>query len=186
MSRPGVDPGWARGALYGARMQDLTYPWPGITAEDERPAPPGFHALRLRTALPAGTFESAADALLGWRMHQAVPLLTVVPEQPQAAPGVGVLLRLGPVAAPCRVVWTVRDEHRAGFAYGTLPGHPESGEEAFVLSRAEPGGPVVFTVVAVSRPAAWYARAAGPLGRGLQRAIAGQYGRAMRAVAGAP
>jgi uncharacterized protein (UPF0548 family) len=167
-------------------MQDLTYGWPGITAEDERPAPPGFRTLRVRTTLPPGTFDAAADALFSWRVHAAVPLLTVVPEQPRAAPGVGVRLCAGPVTAPCRVVWAEHDADRAGFAYGTLPGHPESGEEAFVLRREDPAGPVVFTVAAVSRPATWYARAAGPLGRGLQRAIAHQYLRAMRAAAGAP
>jgi uncharacterized protein (UPF0548 family) len=167
-------------------MQELTYPAPGLTSDDGPPAPPGFHTLRLRAELPAGTFEAAADALFAWRMHRAVPLLKVAPAQPQAAPGVDVVLRFGPLAAPCRVVWAERDEHRAAFAYGTLPGHPECGEEAFVLERGAPGGPVAFTVVAVSRPAAWYARAAGPLGRGLQRAVAVQYCRAMRTAAGAP
>ncbi|WP_075018069.1 DUF1990 domain-containing protein [Actinacidiphila rubida] len=166
-------------------MQDLTYPQPGLTSENGPPAPPGFHTLRLSTRLPEGSFDAAADALFGWRMHRAVPLLTIAPQQPPAAPGVDVVLRLGPLAAPCRVVWAEREEHRAAFAYGTLPGHPECGEEAFVLRRDPSGGPVTFTIVAVSRPAAWYARAAGPLGRGLQRAVAVQYGRAMRRAAAA-
>ena len=164
-------------------MHDLTYPLPGLTAEEPPPVPPGFHSLRLSTALPAGLFDAAADALFGWRMHAAVPLLRVDAEQPQAAPGVRVVLRIGSVAAPCRVVWADRDENRAAFAYGTLPGHPESGEEAFVLRRDPADGAVTFTVLAVSRPAAWYARAAGPLGRGLQRAIAVRYARALRTAA---
>ncbi|MBY8882003.1 DUF1990 domain-containing protein [Actinacidiphila acidipaludis] len=167
-------------------MHDLTYPSPGLTAGEGEPSLPGFHTLRLDTDLPPGLFDAAADALFGWRMHRAVPLLRVDAEQPQAATGVRVVLRFGPVAAPCRVVWAVRDENQAAFAYGTLPGHPESGEEAFVLRRDPDGGAVTFTVLAVSRPAAWYARAAGPLGRLLQRTIAVRYAAALRTAATRP
>jgi uncharacterized protein (UPF0548 family) len=112
-------------------------------------------------------------------MHGAVPFLRVRPGAPRAAPGVRLTLALGPVRAPCEVVWTVREEHRAGFGYGTLPGHPESGEEAFVVER-RPDGSVFFTVQAISRPAAWYARAAGPLGHRLQAAVARRYAAALR------
>ncbi|HEV8560641.1 MAG TPA: DUF1990 family protein [Actinophytocola sp.] len=41
--------------------------------------------------------------------------------------------------APGRVVHVVEEEHRRGFAYGTLPGHPECGEEAFLLERHADG-----------------------------------------------
>ena len=83
---------------------------------------------------------------------------------------------------PCRVVWAVEEERRAGFAYGTLPGHPERGEEAFVVDLA-PDGAVWFTVRAVSRPAAWYMQAAGPLGRLGQRIFARRYGSALERLA---
>ncbi|GAA4732513.1 hypothetical protein GCM10023350_14890 [Nocardioides endophyticus] len=48
---------------------------------------------------------------------------------------------LGPLALriPCRVVYVVDEPERAGFAYGTLPGHPETGEELFLLSRLGDG-----------------------------------------------
>jgi uncharacterized protein (UPF0548 family) len=35
------------------------------------------------------------------------------------------------------VVWTVDEPNRIGFGYGTLQGHPESGEESFVVSRED-------------------------------------------------
>lgn len=52
-------------------------------------------------------------------------------ERALVLPGVGA----GPLRlrAPCRVVYTVTESRRRGFAYGTLPGHPECGEEAFVI-----------------------------------------------------
>ncbi|WP_307795550.1 DUF1990 domain-containing protein [Actinacidiphila acididurans] len=165
-------------------MPDLTYPFAGRTdPTGPTPAavPIGFHQLRMRTDLPPGSFEAAADALLSWRMHGAVPFLRVRPDAPRAVPGVRLTLALGPVRAPCEVVWTVHEENRAGFGYGTLPGHPESGEEAFVVER-RPDGSVLFTVHAISRPAAWYARAAGPLGHRLQGAVAKRYAAALRSV----
>ncbi|MEU3464998.1 DUF1990 domain-containing protein [Streptomyces sp. NPDC006733] len=165
-------------------MSDLTYSPAGITADDAGPPPPGFHVLHVRTLLDPGSFDTAAQALFGWRMHRAVPM-RVSATADEAAPGVRVLLRAGPFRAPCEVVWTVREEHRTGFAYGTLPGHPECGEEAFVLRR-HPDGAVDFTVSAVSRPATWYLRAVGPLVRLAQRSAARRYGSALRKLSGPP
>jgi len=54
---------------------------------------------------------------------------------------------------PVRVVYVVDEPNRRGFAYGTLPGHPESGEEAFVVERRDDDS-VWLTIRAFSRPAA--------------------------------
>ena len=101
---------------------------------------------------------------------------------PRAEPGATVHIGLGagPVRlwAPCAVVWTVQDGYRAGFGYGTLAGHPERGEEAFLVSRG-PNGTVWFEVTAFSRPARWFTMAAGPLTRGFQRAYARRLGRVL-------
>jgi uncharacterized protein (UPF0548 family) len=70
------------------------------------------------------------------------------------------LIPFGPfrVGAPARVVYVVDTPARKGFAYGTLPGHPESGEEAWMLSRSDDGS-VWMTIRAFSRPASkrWWA-----------------------------
>jgi uncharacterized protein (UPF0548 family) len=81
--------------------------------------------------------------------------------------------------APCRVVWTVDERRRAGWAYGTLPGHPQCGEEAFVVSR-DGSGTVWLTVLAFSRPAAWWTRAAGALVPVFQRVYARRCGTVLR------
>ncbi|WP_433894278.1 DUF1990 family protein [Streptomyces sp. CA-111067] len=158
-------------------MSELTYAAAGMTA-DGAAVPPGFHSMRVRTPLDPGSFEAATEALFGWRMHRATPL-GVTATAPTAAPGVRVVLRAGPLRAPCEVVWTVREDDRAGYGYGTLPGHPECGEESFLVQR-RPDGSVDFTVFALSRPAAWYVRAAGPAGRLAQRAAARRYGSVLR------
>jgi uncharacterized protein (UPF0548 family) len=55
------------------------------------------------------------------------------------------------VRSPVRVVYVIDTPSRKGFGYGTLPGHPESGEEAWILSRQDDGS-VWLTIRAFSRP----------------------------------
>lgn len=64
------------------------------------------------------------------------------------------LLGWGPVSLriPVRVVYLIDEPTRRGFAYGTLPGHPESGEEAFIVEQREDES-VWLTIRAFSRPA---------------------------------
>jgi uncharacterized protein (UPF0548 family) len=75
------------------------------------------------------------------------------------APGDTAMLRipflLARVKAPARVVYVVDEPTRRGFAYGTLPGHPEDGEEAFVVEIADDDS-VWIVIRAFSRPARWY------------------------------
>lgn len=56
--------------------------------------------------------------------------------------------------APCRVIYVIDEPNRKGFAYGTLPGHPESGEEAFIVDQTEDGS-VWLTIRSFSRPSSW-------------------------------
>lgn len=69
------------------------------------------------------------------------------------------------------------ERDRAGFAYGTLPGHPESGEELFLVERG--AGEVRFPVSAFSRPATLLAKAGGPASRRVQLVMAERYLRAI-------
>jgi uncharacterized protein (UPF0548 family) len=72
------------------------------------------------------------------------------------APGDTAVLRIpfGPfrVSAPARVVYVIDEPKRKGFAYGTLKGHPEDGEEAFIVDQTEDGS-VWLEIRAFSRPA---------------------------------
>lgn len=143
---------------------------------DRRPAQPA----RTRRNGPE-TFGAAAAELLSWQAHLRAGL-RVTASTATAEPGTLVLLGIGVgplrLRAPCRVIYTVTDPLRKGFAYGTLPGHPESGEEAFTISLRD-DGLVVFTITAFSRPATTAARAAGPLGLLIQRHFTQAYLRAL-------
>lgn len=82
------------------------------------------------------------------------------------------------VTAPCRVVYVIDEADRCGFAYGTLPGHPESGEEAFLLDRGTDTA-TTFTITGFSRPATTAAKLAGPLARRVQDFLTARYLRAL-------
>lgn len=156
----------------------LTYPEVGATRDG--PLPAGYHHVDRDESLGTGSaaFERAAAALSGWRMHEAAGL-TVVGSGPD-----DVILRWRPLrlTIPCRVVYTVDGADRRGFAYGTLPGHPERGEEAFVVTLTE-AGEVRFRIRAFSRPASLLARAGGPVGRRVQRYMTDRYFSALRRLA---
>jgi uncharacterized protein (UPF0548 family) len=97
---------------------------------------------------------------------------------PRAAVGdvVRLGLRLGPVIvlAPGRVVSVIDEARRQGFAYGTLPGHPERGEESFAVSLLD-DGTVEFVLIAFSRPAVWWSRAGAPATRWVQQRVTARY-----------
>ncbi|MGW1027509.1 DUF1990 family protein [Streptomyces sp. NPDC002577] len=156
----------------------FTYEHVGATREGR--CPTGFHPLRVRTRVGAGAdvFRTAARAVLSWQMHRAVGV-SIDAAAETARAGADVTVGLGWIEAPCRVVWTVEEENLAGFAYGTLAGHPECGEEAFLVERTADGA-VWLTVTAFSRPVKWWVRAGGPLVRVLQRAYARRCGAVLR------
>jgi uncharacterized protein (UPF0548 family) len=154
------------------RAAPFTYAEVGATRGD---LPSGHTHLR-RARVVTGSLTTLADRLRSWQVHAGAGL-SVAASGPVDL-GAVVWLRLGvgalSLTAPCRVVYTIDEADRTGFAYGTLPGHPESGEEAFVLERVTDGR-VRFTVTAFSTPATLLARAAGPVGRVGQRVIASRY-----------
>ncbi len=167
-------------------VPEPTYPDVGATRAG--PLPPGWRHVRHRLRLPDGCFPAASDAVLGWRLHRAAGI-RIEADAPRAAPGVRVVSNLGVgplrLAAPCVVVWAEDDDRRAGFGYGTLPGHPARGEEAFVVTRDDAGA-VWFEVRAFSRPDRWSMRAAGPVGRAFQHGYAWWLGRTLRRLCARP
>ncbi|WP_307852866.1 DUF1990 domain-containing protein [Kitasatospora sp. RG8] len=153
--------------LASARAASPNYPEVGATLGPRLPA--GYAQLRRRIHLGHGraVLERAGRYVLGWGCQLGTGF-AVHPYAP-AEEGATVLLRLSPprlrwprVVIPCRVVWTVDEPDRIGFAYGTLPGHPECGEEAFLVSM-DAAGEVWFEVTAFARLAAWYARLGRPV-----------------------
>lgn len=67
-----------------------------------------------------------------------------------------------------RIVYTFDENDRFGFAYGTLHGHVESGEECFWIDR-DTAGNIYYHIKAFSKPAFWGAKIGYPVARMYQR-----------------
>jgi uncharacterized protein (UPF0548 family) len=171
-------------ALGRYRSPELTYAPVGATSGD---LPPGYGHTRRRVRIGTGAdaFGRAADAVLTWEMHRRSGL--VVAAEGPAVEGRTVVLGLGMglmLLIACRVVYVVDEPARRGFAYGTLPDHPEQGEEAFVVTQDD-DGLVWFDIKAFSRPGALLVRWAGPVGRAIQSVAMTRYERAVASVVAA-
>jgi uncharacterized protein (UPF0548 family) len=170
--------------------RDLNYGTVGATrpAEVRWTAPPAGHRSYERTARIGqghADWEAAADAVLNWGVKTRSGF--AVEPGPGAGPRVEagadywLLASLGPftVREPVRVVAVVDETARCGFSYGTLDGHPVSGEEAFVVHRS-PDGAVWLTLRSLTRPATGPWRLAFPAILVAQRWYRFRYLRALR------
>ena len=155
----------------------LTYSEVGATAGT---LPEGYHHVQKSAVIGRGRrrFEDAADAGMRWGMLRGAGLRVEATSE-VAAMGSEVIVHLGPVRAPCRVVYVVDEPDRRGFAYGTLPGHAESGEERFVVRYIAATDEVCAEVVAFSRHATWWSRLGSPVTSMAQRVITDRYLRAL-------
>jgi uncharacterized protein (UPF0548 family) len=164
------------------RTAPLTYTELGATFDDELPT--GYHHVHDAVDLGAGedVWQRARAAIRAWAAHRGAGM-TVMPADAPIVEGttVAVVTSLGPIVvlAACRIVVVVDDAHRFGFAYGTLPSHPEEGEERFVVTRDE-GGLVRFEVAAFSRPHDLLTRLGGPVPRRMQAHATARYLQGMR------
>jgi uncharacterized protein (UPF0548 family) len=158
-----------------ARLADQPFTYADIGATSGRP-PHGYHHFSESERIGTGRarFEEAAKRVMRWGMLRGAGA-RVTASTDVAQVGSVVVVGLGPIRAPCRVVYVVEDENRRGFAYGTLPGHPESGEELFAV-RYDPADDAVYSeIVAFSRHATWWSKAAGPLTALAQRMMTKRY-----------
>jgi uncharacterized protein (UPF0548 family) len=173
-----------RELLVGCRADPLTYSPTGGSLDG--PTPDGLVRRSWERALAGdAVYERAVAAIEGWSIHRGAGLSVEVdgPLRPGTNVVLDAPLPVGFVTAMCRVVDVVDEPDRFGFAYGTLPGHPERGEESFVVHRAVDGA-VTFRVVAVSQPAHPLAKTLPPLADRLQESAVHHYLRAMTDAAG--
>lgn len=167
---------WQAGRVDLGALEELplTYPEVGATASGKLPA--GYGHLHTEKQIGTGQqrFERAADAVMRWGMQHGAGLRVQASSEVAEVDTV-VLVRMGFLPAPCRVVYVIDEPDIRGFAYGTLPGHPESGEERFVVRRDPVTSAVFAEVTAFSRPATWWSKAARPVVSVAQRVIAKRY-----------
>ena len=163
-----------RELLAAAEQADLSYGHVGSTLRDGSVDGAGD---RTFTIDAPGTLTVAAATLRAWAPHRGIRA-RILPEDAALAEGTTLLVvaPFGPLemAVPDRVVAVVDEPTRFGFAYGTLTGHAEAGEEAFLAEQVGPGR-LRLTVRVQARPATLLARLGTPVVTVLQKAAARRY-----------
>lgn len=152
----------------------FTYSPVGATATTP---PTGYVVDRTRLKLGEGAavFDSARGALQRWE-HFHLGWVAAWPTETPIQPGevvavMGHALGLWWLNA-CRIVYVVDEEgpiRMFGFAYGTLPGHVESGEERFLIEWDRAENTVWYDILAFSRPNHILTRLGYPLVRRMQK-----------------
>ena len=163
---------------------DVTYPEVGATAGPDLPA--GYAHDRATVVLGSGqaVFDRAVAALRDWQPQRGSDFSVAAtgPIAEGATVALGTRLPLVYAVVAGRVVYVEDDADRFAFAYGTLPLHPEQGEERFAVERS--GDEVTFGVVAFSRLANPVLRTGTPVARLLQARAAQGYLDAMTRAVG--
>lgn len=182
---------------------NLDYPQLGLTrlaaltAAQDIPWPKGFSHVDKTTTVGSGpeTFAALAEGILTWEIQRRAGLTVKAP--PRATVGARVVSGFGVgqlrLPVPCEVVWALEPQRLetdegsavtvAGFGYGTLPGHPALGEEAF-LALMRPDGAVHFRLLAFSRPAGLIYTLGSPVTKLAQAGVTRSYQQAARALSG--
>jgi uncharacterized protein (UPF0548 family) len=152
----------------------FTYSAVGATAA----APPaGYIVDHTRIKLGEGepAFHSAIAALRRWEQFRLGWVEAWSPDTP-IQPGEVVAVMGRAIGLwwlnACRIVYVVDESgpiSKFGFAYGTLPGHAESGEERFLIEWDQSDDSVWYDILAFSKPNHFLSRLGYPVVRWTQK-----------------
>jgi uncharacterized protein (UPF0548 family) len=152
------------------------------------PKPTGYATNHGRVRLGYGeaVFNRAVEALRRWKMFDLGWVSLCWP---------GAEIEVGTTVAalashfgfwslhPARIVFLIDDDdaqtRRKGFAYGTLQGHGECGEETFIIERLHADDSVWYDLRSFSRPGQLLTALGYPVARMLQRRFARESTRTM-------
>jgi len=136
----------------------FSYPEIGATAT----APPASYVVdhtRVKLGEGKGVFDAARRALQSWQQFH-LGWLEAWPNDTPIREGETVIVVARAFGFwwlnAARIVYVVDESSeslaRFGFAYGTLPGHVEAGEERFLIEWDRSDGSVWYDILAFSRP----------------------------------
>lgn len=164
-----------------AAQSKLSFSYAEVGATRAPSSPPaGYPINHYRGKLGAGAedYRKALAALRLWRMYSLSWTKLYWPETEIKEGAVVAILAkhfgLWWLNA-CRVIYTFAEDdgsRRSGFAFGTLPGHLETGEERFTVEWDGRSDEVSYELFAFARPKTLIAKMAYPLVRSVQRRFA--------------
>jgi uncharacterized protein (UPF0548 family) len=157
----------------GQRNLPFTYDEVGAT----NTTPPSDYNVdhnRIQIGTGEAVYKKGVEALKNWRQFD-LGWVTVVPHGVRIETGATVAVKARAFGTwslnASRVVYTIDEDRRFGFAYGTLPDHVERGEERFLIEW-QPDESVWYDIFAFSRPQHPLVKLSAPLARSLQKQFA--------------
>jgi uncharacterized protein (UPF0548 family) len=163
----------------------FTYSAVGATAKTP---PAGYIVDHTRIKLGEGesVFQSARAALHRWEQFRLGWVEVWLSDTPiksgEVVAVIGRAIGLWWLNS-CRIVYVVDESgpnSKFGFAYGTLPGHVESGEERFLIEWNRGDNSVWYDILAFSRPNHFLTRLGYPMVRRFQKRFGRESAEAMR------
>ncbi len=162
-----------------AKRLEFSYPTVGVTENTQLSDPElaGYNIDHNRIVIGRGQtdWERARTSIQSWKMFDMPWVEVYRPQTPiRKDENVAVLiLHFGFYSLnAARIVYTIDEPERYGFAYGTLTEHGESGEERFSVELDPITGDVSYDLLAFSTPNHFLARLGYPLTRSLQKRFA--------------
>jgi len=156
-------------------QRDLPFTYDEVGATNTNP-PSDYNVDHNRIQIGTGeaVYQKGVEALKNWRQFD-LGWVTVVPRGVRIEVGATVAVNARAFGTwslnASRVVYTIDEERRFGFAYGTLPDHVERGEERFLIEW-QLDDSVWYDIFAFSRPQHPLVRLSKPLARRLQKQFA--------------
>jgi uncharacterized protein (UPF0548 family) len=157
-------------------QQDLPFTYEEVGATNTSPPAAGYNVDHNRIQIGTGeaVYNKGVEALKNWR-HFDLGWVTIVPRGVAVEVGATVAVKARAFGTwslnASRVVYTVEESRRFGFAYGTLPDHVERGEERFLIEWL-PDDSVWYDILAFSQPKHPLVKLSSPLARMLQKQFA--------------
>ncbi len=151
----------------------LSYTYECVGGTESETFPRGYTLDHNRILLGRGgaVWERAVAALHNWTMFH-LDWCRLTPARPAVVAGTVVAVAFRHYGFwslhSARVVYVIDEPRRQAFAYGTLPGHSESGEERFQIERSA-NDEVYYDLLAFSKPRDLLPRLMKPLARTLQK-----------------
>jgi uncharacterized protein (UPF0548 family) len=169
-----------------AAQRDLPFSYEEVGAtQDEIPSGYPINHHRVQIGNGADVFASAKNAIQNWTMYQ-LEWTRIYPDSVPIAVGAVVCVVVNHHLCwsinPCRIVYILEQTdivEQYGFAFGTLPGHSEEGEERFLVEWNRADDSVWYELLAFARPHHILARVGFPFVGLFQRKFARDSGRAM-------
>lgn len=160
-------------SAFQERERFLPHSYSAVGATQKEAAVPGFDNDYNFIELGKGeaVWSAAKQAIQAWKMFPG-GWACIWPERTPIREGEVVVMQAKVMEMwwlnSCRIVYVIDNQDKFGFAYGTLPGHAECGEELFMVEKTA-DGTVRYVIKAFSKPRVWIARLGYLVARAQQR-----------------